>query len=332
MPIALLSAVLLAAGLVQAEPLAPGRRALAVRVVDLIIMTRYREAFSLADSAAQRGDATFRMLKLMGIGLRDMDFETVVDSVEFDSTFAQALREVQDLRARSGDGDAYALTVLGFVQAARSGRDLREGRYAGAVKAGREALESMRAAVSADSSFADPDYFLGLYDFAMADLRKRLWWVLFWLPGDRERGIARLERCRDSSLFAGSAATLSLLDAYVHEERFAEARAVLHDLQARFGGSRFVLWGEARLEEARGEAARAADVYRRLAESYTGEEYGAFNAAACRYQQARLLAEAGQNVAALEACRLVTHACALVAHEGVCGDARKLLRRLESSD
>jgi pentatricopeptide repeat protein len=321
---------LLACGAVaRADSVALARTGMAARVLDLAIETSYDRSFALADSLADRGDPTFRMLKLVGIGLRDMDFETVVDSAQFEQTCEQALAEI-DAMAQRGDSEAYASMLRGFVLAARSGRDVRQGKYASAVGTGRDALELMRQSVALDSTMADPDYFLGLYDFTMADLRKRLWWVLFWLPGDRARGIARLERCRSSSLFASNAATLSLLDAYVHDGQFERAKDVLDELLAHFPESRFVWWGQARFHEKREELREAAAVYGRLADSYLTEEYGGFNAAFCRFEQARLLQSVGENDAAIEACRRVVSLCAMGQEGKVCGDARKLLRRLES--
>jgi pentatricopeptide repeat protein len=327
LPLIASALIIVAADRADGPALSPEHRQQAVRVIELTIQTRYAEAFALADSLSRGGVPTFRMLKLMGIGLRDMDFETAVDSAEFGNTYRLALQEVQGMSA-----GAYKSTLLGFVLAARSGRDLRDGRYAAAVRSGREALELMRTAASTDSTFADPDYFLGLYDFTMADLRKRLWWVLFWLPGDRERGIARLERSRTQSLFAADAALLSLLDAYVHQKRFDKAEVVLRDLESRFPQSRFMLWGKARYEEGRGELVRAAAVYGALWESYDRESLGRLNAAVCRFEQARLLAAAGRKPEALEACRRAVQACTLGVAPGACTDAERLLRKLEHDD
>jgi pentatricopeptide repeat protein len=201
-----------------------------------------------------------------------------------------------------------------------------------AVRTGVQALKLLEEVVATDSTMVDPDYFLGLYDWSRSDLRKRLWWVLFWLPGNRERGVARLERCRRESLFSRDGATLSLVDVYSHSGRFDEARGLLDELQAEFGDSRFVLWAEARFHEAREESQEAARVYRSLADSYRGEAHGRFNAAFCLMQAATLLESGGSGSAAADACR------DLVEYHGgdteerivdICDDARRMLRRME---
>lgn len=279
------------------------------RLAGLTMNTEYATVYGQVDSIMQTPlrDPIFLMLKLMAIGLQEMDFETVLDSTAFPHACAQATALLDSMDAADGV-QPYSRTIRGFVMASQAAYDVRRKHYVRAVRVGLDALEMLEDVAAEDSSLADPDYFLGLYDWSKSDLRRRMWWVLFWLPGNPERGVMRLERCRRESYFSQVAAALSLVDIYSQSERLDKARAILDELDSRFGSSRFVLWSTARCHEHAGELLQAAETYGELAQSYRVQEYGRFNAAFCAMEQARVLFEADRTAQARAVCTdLVAH-------------------------
>ncbi len=316
-----------------AAPLTDEQQSTVGRIAENMLASRYAAARAMADSAMTTpgADPIFPMLKLMIVGLREMDFETVIDSGEFEATAETVLQTLDSLEAHEKN-EAYAQTIRGFVLAARAAYDLRRDHHMQAVRGGLDALRMLEEAARSDSSIADADYFLGLYDWSRSDLRRRLWWVLFWLPGNRERGISRLERCRREGLFCGTAAAISLVEVYARGERYARARALLDTLLARYPDSRFVRWSEVKYYQEREERRKAAQAYATLADSYAQERYGEYNAAFCRLQSAELLYEGDDTQGAVAACRALLDCHAASAEPRVvdiCNDARDLLERTQ---
>lgn len=226
---------------------ASAEQKVADRIIDATVATSYEEAFRLCDSASAETQPAFMMLKLTTIGLRDLDFEEPTDSVLFRETYSSAIAQINAYELANG-ASAYSKTLRGFCDGAKASFDVRLRSFGKAVGTGLDALKILDDA-SQDSSLADADYFLGLYDWSRADLRRRMWWMLFWLPGNRARGLARLERCAKVSIFSRTAAELALVEVYAQAGKVAQAREVLSRLQAKYPGSRFVGWAEAKLEQ-----------------------------------------------------------------------------------
>jgi len=312
----------------------PGARQQAVdSAVSAMIGCRYDDAFRIADSlsGADPRDGTGPMLRLFTIGLRDLDFEMTIDSADFERTYAAVISRT----ARSvstGGATSYSLTLTGYAKATIASFHLRKNRYLGAVQTGLDALDLLRRAKQLDSLNTDPDYFLGLYEFARADLRKKLWWVLFWFPGNRERGIQRMEACSRSARFSPLAARLSLIDMYAQSGRMADARRQLDYMTGRFPDSRFVLWARARYFETAKQFGLAAEAYAGLAESYAGQPWGRYNRHITRLDEARMRESAGDRNAALELCRDVGASCVSLPRQQrdeVCGMCQRMQAGLE---
>jgi hypothetical protein len=305
-------------------------------VVARVLTSRYEQAFGLIDSVMDTpaADPVFPMLRLSATVFRDMDVETVVDSQLFEQAYAEALH-VLDQEEASGGGGPYTTMLRGYVLANVAAHDLRQRRYGRAVSVGLEALRLLDSAAVLDSTNAEIDFVLGLYDVSRADLRKRLWWVLFWLPGDHARGVQRLERCVRNGRITAVAAELTLVEIYTRDGRLAEANRLLEGLLERFPGSRFVLWGEAKHYEMVDNPRRAAETYGLLAASYDTTRLGAYNAVVCRQAQVRLLADAGDVDGALAVCERLEQQCREVGDgrvADVCREGARLCRKVQRRD
>jgi tetratricopeptide (TPR) repeat protein len=187
------------------------------------------------------------------------------------------------------------LTIAGFARATHASFYLHQNRYFAALGSGLDAIEALRTAQRIDSANYDADFFLGLYEYAKSELKRKLWMVMFWYPGDRQAGIRRLENAARRGRVVGSASRMALIDIYVKEKRFEDARHTIARMRTEFPDSRFIRWSEARFYESLGRGARAADIYRLLWASYRDTPHGAYNSLVCGLKYLETLAGAGRS-------------------------------------
>jgi tetratricopeptide (TPR) repeat protein len=315
--------------------LLPAQKTLVDSSITLMICGSYGRAFSLLDTLDKldKKDPLAPVLKIFARGLRDLDFERSVDSAGFEKAYQTAMNRLKTYETAHGIS-SYSLTLTGYAKAGYASYHGRQKRYGGAIQTGLNALDLMRQAQQLDSTETDADFFLGLYDFAKSDLKRRLWWVLFWYPADRERGIKRLERCSKGSGIAVKGAELALADVFLQTERMEKARRCLADLNEQFPQSRFVLWAQARFYELLKEYKQAADIYHQLFLSYKAEKLGNINALVTGYQQALMLHNAGDNRQAQALCAVLIRDCAAKSREtdAQCRDIQKLMEHMAKND
>jgi hypothetical protein len=331
--------VLVALGVVArsgAFTLEPDRKAAVDTIISALLTSRYEQAFAMVDSfdRATGEDPVGPMIRLFAMGLRDLDLEHTADPSGFERAYLATLEAAENYETRHGRS-SYSLTVAGYACATWSSYNLREKKYFTAVQVGWDALAALEEADDLDESNYDDDFFLGMYDCAKAELKKRLWWILFWYPGDKAQGIRRLEACSRDGQFSSVAAKLALVDIYSDMQRSDDAERVLSELKTTFPGSRFVLWGEAKHHERCKRFAEAGETFGLLADSYAAVPGGRYNEIVTRKRQAQALIEAGLRERAAEVCRTAISACADpqgMPVKGECGDVEKMMRGLERRD
>jgi len=234
--------------------------------------------------------------------MRDLDYDRLLDTAAFLESYritVKSIAEYEKARGRS----SYSMTLAGFANATHAAFYMRQSRYFAAIGTGLDAIRGLNEAQKMDSTNYDVEFFLGLYDYAKAELRKRLWMVLFWYGGDKQEGIARLKDCVEKSEMAGPAAKLSLADIYIQEKEYTKARATIDELLADYPKSRFILWTDAKYFFSREEFVEAAKRYGQLADSYAKTRYGTFNSLATRWRQIETLRKAGKDDEARKTAR-----------------------------
>lgn len=276
--------------------------AVANRVVGLIVDCRFDSSRSVIDSMihADTSDAFGYLLSLSLTGLRDLDYEDIAESAAFERDYTR-LRGLIDNMGTTADR-SYVLTMSGFADATYAAYCLRRKRYREGVSVGLGALGQLKDAKKTDPDNHDVDFFLGLYECAKAELKQKLWWVLFWYSGSVEEGIAQLEGCVAHGRFASMGAVLALADIYTSEEQYARAETLLDSVTSIFPQSRFLRWSRARLLEARQEWSRAAAQYDLLWQEYREIPSAVRNAVTTRNKFAHALHESGDSKRALEIC------------------------------
>ncbi|KMQ52429.1 hypothetical protein CHISP_0696 [Chitinispirillum alkaliphilum] len=306
------------------------------KLIDEIIPIVLNSDFDLAvrktDSVIneQSNNILAPVLHFTALGMRDLDYNRIVDSVQFLSSFERARTSITQFEKKHGVS-SYSQTLLGFTLAMHASYYLRNNSYWSAYGTGMEGIRTLQNARELDSTNVEVNFFLGLYDFGRAELRRRFWWVLFWYPGDRQSGINQLEICAQNALLTRHAALLSLVDVYLQEEQEEKSLAVIEKLISEFPESRFVHWSRAKYHEQRSEYRKAADVYGKLAQSYLNSPHGNFNGIVTLNKQAHMLNDGGYRNEAIQVCRklLALPSCNL--SNSIHRDTQRLLRRLNGN-
>jgi len=137
-------------------------------------------------------------------------------------------RERMDRQA-SGNA-AWDHFVRAMISTLEALERLHANDHLSAVSRGWEALEAMRQAKRADPTFADPDLFLGIFNYYLSAITRRY----KGLPSFADRrgeAFEQMARARDEGLMTGIAARFVLaycyLDHGAYEESLAECRAML---------------------------------------------------------------------------------------------------------
>lgn len=215
------------------------------RTIDYIINCEFDSALYVADSlfAVDKSDPTGQFLALFTLGMRDLDYGIAYEPDRFVRSYKAVIKTLDSLEKKQGR-TSYNLTIRGFAQSAYSSLYLRQKQYFAAAQTGLDAIANLQSAQKADSLNHDVDFFFGLYVFAKSELKKRLWWIMFWYDENKKEGIARLESCARSAQFAGSAARMSLADIYIREKEYDKAAKLLSELLLQYPKSRYILWSQ----------------------------------------------------------------------------------------
>jgi len=307
-----------------------------------ILECRFDDVLRLTDSVflADSKNPLAATLHLAALGMRDVDFDTMVDSAAFMRSFERAGDAVNAYEKIHGT-NSYVMMLRGFVLGMHASFHLKNKSYFAAAGTGLDAIKAMKEAQKLDSTNTEVNFFLGLYDYGKADLKKRLPGVTFWLPGDKADGIRLLERGAQSAVLTGTAAKLALSDVYLSERQARKSRDIIFALKKEIPNSRFLLWAEAKYFENQKMHSQAAAVYGRLADSYDeeGRHAGAYryahmhNAIATRNKAAHLHHKAGKDALTISACKLILmrygfdHGDKRI--NAIIKDTEKLLKRLE---
>ncbi|MDR2577696.1 MAG: hypothetical protein LBC70_02655 [Chitinispirillales bacterium] len=283
------------------------QRVIADVAVAGILESGFDEVLRFTDSVYSAGggpNPLAAVLHLAALGMRDVDFDTMIDAPAFERSFERARRAVdryENIHGRS----SYSVTLRGLALGMSASFHLKNRSHIRAGDVGLEMMRVMREARELDSTNMEVNFFLGMYDYARADLRKRLRGVLFWFPGDKESGIRQLEAGAAGAVITRTACALALSDIYLKEGQPRRSRDIIHNLKRELPNSRFVFWAEAKYFEDRGMFLQAARVYARLAESYEKEDFGAYNHLVTASRAAHNYDRAGERAAALEICQKI---------------------------
>lgn len=305
------------------------------KITDCIINNRYSDAISIIENIPPKlsEDPLFSVLKLSALGMRDVDFEKIIDSTAFLKSFDDAEKDILLFKQSGKSSDSsYVAMLTGLTKAIHAAYYLRQKKYLAAMKNGFSAMDEMKKAQNSDPENYEVDFFLGLYEFARSELRSKLWWVLFWYPGNRAEGIRRVERCAEKGLITSDAAKISLCDMYIQNKEGNKAHKVLGKLKKSFPQSRFVLWAEAKCFESEKNFYKAAKIYDTLSASYKNEEYGIYNSLFTLSKKAHMLYKSGEMESAKLVCNNILSEKRIGESPHIRKDIRKLMEKCNVSE
>jgi tetratricopeptide (TPR) repeat protein len=300
-------------------------------VTDLILQCQFDSANNLIDTYRKTDSKNPLppVLKLAALGMRDVDLEMTVDSLLFMNTYALAIANVLDYEKTNGKND-YSRMLIGFTNAIHSSFYLRRKKYMSAMQNGIDAMKVLREAKEIDSTNTEVDFFLGLYDYAKAELRSRLWWVMFWYPGGKKEGIAKLENCTKTAFIVGNAALITLSNIYTDEKKPEKAIRIIQHLDSLYPSSRFVSWAKVKYFEKLKMYTNAAEEYNKLSLQYSSVKNGQYNSFLTKKKEALMYYEAGQKGKVQIICEAML-SDPLLTNEDIRKETKRLLEKVNES-
>jgi tetratricopeptide (TPR) repeat protein len=315
--------------------IAPGKLNASNAVIEKIVASDYNGALTVCESLIRddSADPLGPMLKLAAIGLHDLDLDSASQALDFYGAFVKCMGVVDGYERVHGVS-SYSLTARGFARATAAAYDLWRKKYFAGLDLGFDALAKLQEAKKLDATNRDVDFFLGLYTYARAEMKKTFWWAFFWYPGDKNEGIKKLAGCSVSSQFCRRAATLVLGEVLYRENRFAESDSISAGLQKLYPQSRLVRWTSAKRAEAAQSWAVAAENYQLLADAYDSIPEARRNSFLTRNKAAHMYFFAGNSTRAIRECQsILNRPCS--PGDAVCrqlvDDARKLKSKISGA-
>ena len=294
----ILSLVFIASSLFPFE-LSQKKQNEATAIIGEVINCEFQTAFKMIDSL--RGvdfkDPLYPTLKLMTLGLRNLDFDRPIDTTLFMKTFHESNEAVERYR-KTHNRDSYSLTLEGFIKASYASYRIYHGKYFSAIDEGTDAVDLLEEAIEIDTTNTDAYFFLGFYSYARGELRKKMWMLLFWYPGNRKAGKDMLEKCSQTAKISSIPSKMMLADIYRELKMYDEAKELIDGLLIKYPKSRFMMWARARLNSTLGKYSESAAAYGWLSDSYETVSFGEYNALVTRETQLEMLDKAGEKMLA----------------------------------
>ena len=107
---------------------------------------------------------------LCALGLRDLDFDCIIDTNAFLATYELTLATILAYEKKHGI-TSYSLTLRGFAYAAHSSFYLLHKTYFSAIGTGLDAVKIFNGVRDMDSTNYDAEFFLGFYNYAKGELK-----------------------------------------------------------------------------------------------------------------------------------------------------------------
>lgn len=278
------------------------KKKISEKCVEYILSTKYDSALLFIEKNLEADDPLLSVLQLTVLSMRDVDFETPIDTSLFMKIYNEAIKKCEKYESVN-EKNSYSRMLYGTTKAIYAANLLKQKKYLSAVPIGFNSMDLLNEAYSLDSTNHDAEFFLGLYEFAISELRSKLWWVLFWYPGNRTNGIERVKRCAEKGVIIGKAALIPLCEMYIQDKKIKEARIIMEEFKKDYPDSRFVLWSEAKYYESEKEHEKAAAIFEKLSNSYKLEKNGEYNYIFTMFKRAEMNFEDGDKGTASSICK-----------------------------
>ena len=207
--------------------------------IGLTLDQRYEECLALFQrhAAGEPGRFLAPFYALMTHEARMIDYETVDWEHAYDSLslLTESLFKAEIKRDRN---DAWANYFLGTLYVTRGAHALRFSRYLNFTADVLKGIQSLKRALALDSTLSDACLYLGLYQYARAEL-------FSWLPllGDeKNEAMELIERAARQSLFSQEVAIQVLVGIYGRNGEFDKAASLAAEFKSRHPDNRAIYW------------------------------------------------------------------------------------------
>ncbi|HXT00279.1 MAG TPA: hypothetical protein VN915_06365 [Elusimicrobiota bacterium] len=236
---ALLTALLLWAA-VPARALSPEDEKIVDSGLDAMYRSDYDGARKIFDEAvaARPGDPALSLCSAIEAWwVMESDF-ALAGSPQAKRFLDNDKRAIDDAkRASDKGGDAEAFTALGAAYGLRGRYEATQKHWFKAYGDGKRSYKSELSAAKLDPKLDDPYLGLGAFDYYSSRLSSFVRFFLFTKNGDKDKGLAELERATHGR-FSGVAAQFLLVGIdWTFEKKPQEAWKILEELRARYPGS-----------------------------------------------------------------------------------------------
>lgn len=237
-PAILAASVLLAA--VPARALSPEDEKIVDSGLDALYHSDYDGAEKIFDDAvaARRGDPALSLGATIAAWWR-MENDFAPPGSPEEKRFLETNKRAIDDAKRASDkgGDAEAFVCLGAAYGLRGRLEAAQKHWFKAYGDGKRSYKSELSATKIDPTLDDPYLGLGAFDYYSSRLSSFVRFFIFTKNGDKDKGLAELERATHGR-FSGVAAQFLLVGIdWTFEKKPPEAWKVLEELRARYPGS-----------------------------------------------------------------------------------------------
>lgn len=227
---------------------------------------RYDSAFCAFNTFIARNPAEplGLILKMNVLGLKMLDYENYTWTEQFRDTLKIVMDRTDSILTIRPDCP-WTLYSKGMAMATLSVHKVKMDEYWSGTRLGFKALDVLEKALAVDSSFSDCELYFGLYDYAIGEMRHKLKWLMFWKkPGNKKKGIRKLEYCRKHSVFSRTAAAQLLLGVYAKEKMTAACVHQYKDILSEYPENRPARWTMANYYYEEKQWNKAAPVFQEL--------------------------------------------------------------------
>ncbi|KMQ52676.1 hypothetical protein CHISP_0445 [Chitinispirillum alkaliphilum] len=228
---------------------------------------------------------------------REEDFYRYCDlAIEKAENMLSADRNNEVARFFKGGADGFKGTY-----------EARYERWITAFRYGWRGVSELLELEKAGSDLIDIQFGIGAYEYWRSALMRLLW----WMPGvqdKREEGIGKLIRVRENGFYTKTAASVTLIEVFVNEKRYAEALSISDEMLQKYPQSMAFLFGRAHSLKELKRYDEAVNAYKKILSIVTNQTpNNGYNETICRLALAQIYMEQENFSAAIEQCNLISN-------------------------
>ena len=251
--------------------LPPGVTPAIQRIIHNTIMQRYDSALAACDSLEKKypQHPVGYFFHAATLQSRMMDYEAYNELDKFFELTQKAINLAKD-DSKTYPGSSWPHFFLGGAAGYEAMVRGRHNELFRAFKDGLQSIRSLQTALEIDSTNYDIYLGIGTYKYYRSQVSKYLKWLPF-IADERETGKKMIRLAIEKGRFSRAAAINGLFWILVKEENYQEAEELINLAVDENPGSRFFLWGKAKVHLKQEQWSQAIDAYKEILATYKAE-------------------------------------------------------------